>query len=295
MGLSFSCPHFQHRLTSYLSHYPPRVLDSFLRQLLLLLEPLGFVWLCLLVLTFLLCWKRLWRFAAVSGALVLSIFVVGSTDLPGSLLRSLEREFAGIDVRQLPPADAVVMLGGGIEPSRYEAGGFHLTRAGDRLLMAVEMMRLGKAPVLVLGGGASEINGEKQIEADLVRDWITAWHLLEVPGRPTPEMISLGRCYHTRDEAVKVHALAQQRGWKRVLLVTSASHMRRALATFQTAGVSAEPVPCNFMTTLSTSDSSTRLSVPHYRSLEKISIFLHEQVGWMEYRRRSWISPAAMP
>lgn len=211
------------------------------------------------------------------------------------MLRSLESEFAQVDVKQLPPADAVVMLGGGIEPSRYEAAGFHLTRAGDRLLMAVEMMRLGKAPVLVLGGGASELNGEKQIEADLVRDWIANWHLLEVAGHPTPEVLSLGRCFDTHDEAVKVRALAEARGWRRVLLVTSASHMRRALATFQTAGVSAEPVPCNFMTTVSTSDSSVGLSVPHYRGLEKISIFLHEQIGWLEYRRRGWISPAATP
>lgn len=271
------------------------MLDSFLRQLLLLLEPLGFLWLCLLVLTLLLCWKRLWRFAVASGALAILVFAVGATDLPGSMLRSLEREFAAVDVKQLPAADAVVMLGGGIEPSRYEAGGFHLTRAGDRLLMAVEMMRLGKAPVLVLGGGASELKGEMQVEADMVRDWIIDWHLLEVEGRSTAEVLSLGRCCDTHDEAVKVRALAEARGWKRVLLVTSASHMRRALATFRTAGVSAEPVPCNFMTTLSTSDSSVGFTVPHYRGLEKISIFLHEQIGWLEYRRRGWISPAAKP
>lgn len=269
------------------------MLDTILRQILLLLEPLGFVWLCLLVLTALLCWKRLWRFAAAIGAVALFLFVVGGTVVPNALLRSLEREWVGVDVKKLPPADAVVMLGGGIEPSRYEVGGFHLTRAGDRLLMAIEMMRLGKAPVLVLGGGGAKLDDEVRVEADLLRAWITDWRLLESAGQVSPEIISLGRCADTHDEAVRVRALAKTHGWNRVLLVTSAAHMRRAVATFHAAGVSVDPVPCNFMTSVSTSTASHSLGIPRDEELEKISIWLHEKIGWIEYRRRGWITSTA--
>ena len=48
------------------------------------------------------------------------------------------------------------------------------------------------------------------------------------------EVISLGGCKHTRHEAEKVAKLAQERGWKRVLLVTSASHLKRAAGVFRT-------------------------------------------------------------
>ncbi|RYD83731.1 MAG: YdcF family protein [Verrucomicrobiaceae bacterium] len=265
------------------------MLDTFLRQLLLLIQPFGFVWLCLLVLTLRLCWIRLWRFAVATGALVVLMFIVGATDFPGALLRSLEREFAGVQVEQLPEVDAVVLLGGGGQPSRFEASSLHLTRAGDRVLMAVHLMRLGKAPVLVIGGGAGKLDGTLRNEADLVRNWISDWNLLKTPRQTTPEILSLGHCTDTHHEALKVRALADSRGWRRVLLVTSASHMRRALATFRTAGVAAEPVACNFITTVSTSAAEARLTVPRYEGLEKIAIVLHEWVGWVEYRRRGWI------
>lgn len=268
------------------------MLDFLLRQLLLLIQPVGFVWLCLLVLTFVLAWRRLWRFAAATGALAALLFLVGSTDLPGAMLRSLEREFAGVKIEQLPEADAVVLLGGGGQPSRYDVAGLHLTRAGDRLMMAVHLMRLGKAPVLVIGGGTGGLDGVMRNESDLVRDWITGWHLLDLPGQTASEIVSLGHCLDTHDEAVKVRKLAEARGWRRVLLVTSASHMRRALATFRTADVSAVPVPCNFITTVGTSPSKARFTVPRYEGMEKIAIVMHEWIGWLEYRRRGWIDPS---
>jgi uncharacterized SAM-binding protein YcdF (DUF218 family) len=86
-----------------------------------------------------------------------------------------------------------------------------------------------------------------------------------------------------------VAALAQQRSWKRVALVTSANHMTRALAVFRRAGVDAAPAPCNFLTTLSTAPSPARLQVPSWQGFEKVSIWLHEVVGASIYRRRGWM------
>src|SRR5688572_19249923 len=133
------------------------MVDFALRQVLRLAEPVGITWLFLIIITFALFRKRQRFLGCLSGFLMLLIFAVGSTDLPGAILRSLERLYAGVNLAELPNADAVVMLGGGIEPARFEAGGFHLTRAGDRVLMAVEMMRRGKAPTLVLGGAGAPV------------------------------------------------------------------------------------------------------------------------------------------
>src|SRR5687768_11861894 len=98
------------------------MLDRFLRQVLHLMEPVGFVWLCLLILTAALWWKRQRRFAVAAGFIALVVTVVGSTSLSGTLLGSLERPYVGVDIEQLPNADAIVLLGGGASPSRYEAG-----------------------------------------------------------------------------------------------------------------------------------------------------------------------------
>lgn len=258
------------------------MLDTIFRQALLLAQPIGFTWAVLLVLTIVL-WRRQQRLiASVTALLALVLTVVGSTDLPGWLLRGLERPWAGFQPEKLERCDAVVVLGGGGEPSLHEVGQVHLTRAGDRLVMGAELMRLGKAPVMVLGGGAARFDSETKLEADLVRAGFLRWI-------PYAQIVSLGHCEHTRDEAAKVAALVKERGWKRVALVTSASHMARAVAVFQHAGVQVAPAPCNFLTTVSTAPSPARLQVPSWQGFEKVNIWVHENVGWVVYRRRGWI------
>ena len=264
------------------------MLDTLLRHLLLLIEPVGFLWACLLVLTIALVRRRLWRLAALSAFVVVTITVIGSTGLPGAMLASLERPYAGVKIDALPVCDAVVMLGGGTEPSRYEVGTLHLNQAGDRVLMALELIRLGKAPVLVLGGAGAPLDGEVKVEADLLARLLAEWKLPAAPAT----VVSLGQCTSTRDEAGRVLKLAQERGWRRVLLVTSANHMRRASAVFQTAGVAVVPAPCGFLTEVSTSAAPPGLHVPTWHGFGKISTWLHEQVGWWLYRSRGWIDPA---
>jgi uncharacterized SAM-binding protein YcdF (DUF218 family) len=260
------------------------MLDYLLRQLLLLLQPVGLIWFTLLILTVVLWRKQRRGCSATTGVLALFITVCGSTDFPGWLLRGLERPWAGGKIAELPVCDAVVVLGGGSEPARYEAAGVHLTRAGDRYVMGVELMRLGKAPALCLGGNTSEIDGVQHAEADVVKAWLESWKLV-----PADEIVSLGANTNTRDEGVKVAKLAKERGWKRVLLVTSASHMSRSVAVFRAVDVEVVPAPCNFLTSLSTGSSPFQLSVPSWAGFEKIGIWAHETAGWAIYKRRGWV------
>ena len=261
------------------------MLDYLLHQALALLAPVGLVWAALLVLTTLL-WRRRQRgFATATGALAVFITVIGSTSLPGKLLGSLERPYAGVQPDTLPAADAVVLLGGGAEASRYEVAGVHLTVAGDRLAMAADVMRLGKAPVLLLGGIAGKLDGRPVIEAEIVKNLLTHW------GVPADAMISLGGNADTHDEALNVRKLAREHGWHRVLLVTSANHMRRAAATVRHMGLEVTPVPCNFLTSVSTAETPWVPAVPGTDGFVKMGVWLHEQVGWLMYWRRGWLAP----
>jgi uncharacterized SAM-binding protein YcdF (DUF218 family) len=257
--------------------------DGFLHQLIYLLEPIGLVWLCLLILTIWLAFKRQRGPAILAGLGVILMTAVGSTSLAGRMLGSLERPYAGVKIEDLPKADAIVMLGGGSTPSRYEACGVHLTPAGDRLVMAHEVHRLGKAPVLLLGGNVSKLDGVRKFESEIVRDLIKTW------GIPDEAIIPLGENQDTHDEALKTAALAKEHGWHRVLLVTSACHMRRASGVFRAQGLEVIPVPCNFLTTVATAPPPPGLSVPRYDGFVKISIWLHEEIGWWMYQRRGWI------
>ena len=258
--------------------------DELLHQVVALLEPVGTVWVCLLVLTVWLAIKRQWGSAIFAGLVALFVTVIGCSGVPGNLLASLERPYAGVKIETLPTADAIVLLGGGAAVSRFEAQGVHLTPAGDRVVMAHELFRLRKAPVLLLGGNANKLDGVVRFESDIVRDLLTTW------GMPAEAIIPLGANQDTHDEALKVRALAAERGWHRVLLVTSANHLRRASAVFRAQGLEVIPVPCNFLTTVATAPPPPGFSVPGYDGFVKVATWLHEEIGWLEYRRRGWIS-----
>jgi uncharacterized SAM-binding protein YcdF (DUF218 family) len=259
--------------------------EDLLHQFVYLLEPIGIVWLCLLVLTFWLAIKRQLGPALFAGFVTLFITLIGSSGIPGKLLGSLERPYAGVHLDALPTGDAIVLLGGGAAPSRFEAEGVHLTPAGDRLVMANELFRRKKAPLLLLGGNANKLDGVVRFEGVIVKDLLTTW------GIPDDDILPLGANQDTHDEALKVGALAKQRGWHRILVVTSANHMRRASAVFRAQGLEVIPVPCNFLTTVATAPPPPGVSVPRYDGFVKVAIWLHEEVGWWTYRRRGWIQP----
>ena len=262
--------------------------DLALRSAMTLLEPIGFVWGCLVVLTGLLLRKKRPRLATVLGTLALFLWVVGATSLPGSLLASLERPWVGVQRAELPEADAIMLLGGFSAASREEVGRLHFNQSADRAVTALELIRLGKAKTLIIGGGALTVNGEPFVEADLFKEIL-------VPRQfGGPEIISLGGCKHTRNEAEKVAKLAQERGWKRILLVTSATHLRRAAAVFRTTTVlEIVPVPSAFLTSVSVVGHDSVDIVPRSAGFGKLEGYLHERIGWFVYRQRGWISDEA--
>lgn len=264
------------------------MLDLALRSAMTLLEPIGFVWSCLVVLTVLLIRKQRKRLAAALGALAAFIWVVGATPLPGALLGSLERPWVGVKRADLPAADAIVLLGGFSAPSREEVGRLHFNQSADRAMTALELVRLGKAKTLLVGGGAVTVDGKPFAEADLLKEILMVWKATE------PEVISLGGSKHTRHEAEKVAKLAQERGWKRVLLVTSASHMKRAAGVFRTTtSLEVIPVPSAFLTSVSIITADSTDLVPRAAGFVKLENYLHEQIGWLVYRWRGWISDEA--
>lgn len=254
-----------------------------IRTLYLFIEPIGLIWLALVALTAALWRRGLRGFAAASGAIALFAFAVGGTELPSVLLRELERPYVGVKADALPACDAVVLLGGGFEPSLHEVASLRLTPAADRLVMALELLRLRKAPVLCIGGSGVVIDGRHLLEGEVVKAALAERHFTDA------EIIALGRCANTADEAWHIRDLIKQRGWKRVLLVTSANHMRRATATFRTAGVEVVPAPCNFLAFNGNPTSPWRIGPPGYGGFIRISTWMREALGWHIYRMRGWI------
>jgi uncharacterized SAM-binding protein YcdF (DUF218 family) len=92
-----------------------------------------------------------------------------------------------------------------------------------RVATAIEMMRTGGAPVIVLSGG---------VDSAFQKSAKSLHHLLIGMGVAPGKIELEDRSQNTREQACNIVELASQRGWKRILLVASAYHIARAYLTF---------------------------------------------------------------
>jgi uncharacterized SAM-binding protein YcdF (DUF218 family) len=110
------------------------------------------------------------------------------------------------------PSDALIVLG----DDNY---------AGDRAFHAADLYRAGAAPVVVASG--------RFLRKDVsVADMME--HDLESFGVPAKAIVKLThRADNTREEAMETERLVRARGWKRIIVVTSNYHTRRARFIFE--------------------------------------------------------------
>jgi uncharacterized SAM-binding protein YcdF (DUF218 family) len=109
-----------------------------------------------------------------------------------------------------------------------------------------------------------------------------AWRL------PTGRIHLLGMCTNTRDEAERTAQLARRMGWHRVILVSSASHLKRAEATFRKAGLEVDPVGCDFHGVDRLGATQRWKIVPSVDGLLLCNEWVHEALGWWYYRLKGW-------
>ena len=249
-----------------------------------LLQPLALLWLALLGSCGWFIYKRQYRWAAMQGGLALALFVLGSSPLAGGLLSRLEAPYGRTNWKNLPETDAVVVLGGYISGGDEELTGIDASEAFDRILTGIELVRAGKADRLFVGGGLFKTDDGKKSEFSVIEPWIKRWDLTDVP------IGTLGDSGNTYGESQAVRKLMDENGWSKIFLVTSASHMPRSQAVFESFGVKVIPVACDFQ-----SIPLSRWSFfPSSERLDTLRVFLIEKAGWLYYRTKSWIRLEAL-
>jgi uncharacterized SAM-binding protein YcdF (DUF218 family) len=244
----------------------------------LLLYPVSQVFLLALA-GFIALWRGRRRGAMVLlGAALGWFYLAGTGAFGGWLMGSLEAGYPPVAAGNLPQADAIVLLGGAVHERASEDTLGDLNRWSDRLLFAAALYHEGKAPVIVISGGGEE--GDPT-EAELMRD------ILRVMGVPTAAMVLEEASRTTHDNARFTVPLLRERGWDEVLLVTSAFHMRRAVALFQRQGMAVIAAPTDHQVVTFPADIMAFL--PTLGGLTLTTYALHERAGYLVYRARGWL------
>ena len=257
-------------------------MEFYLSKLLpLFIYPLGFA----LVLS-VLAMGFLGRSAGLARVLLfVAIIVLWGASTPifsDYLVLTLERQYPPVAVEETPTADAIVVLGGGVGGPAPPRISVDLWDAADRVLHAARLYRAGKAPVVLATGGVMPWLGLELPEAASMQTLLEEW------GVPGASILLEGASRNTHENAVFSKQLLAEHGLQRVLLVTSALHMRRALATFRTAGIDAVPAATDYTVTFR--DWRTVMDfLPDAWALSRTTDAIQEYIGYVYYQWKGWV------
>jgi uncharacterized SAM-binding protein YcdF (DUF218 family) len=203
-----------------------------------------------------------------------ALFALSTSWVSGVLLKSLEIS-APLEPARLQGADAIVVLGGGRRLNAAEYGGDTLKGlALERLRYGAHLHRTSGLPLLVTGGRPG---GGTLAEGRIMQQ------ILEDEYGLSPRWVE-DAATTTWDNARLSAPLLKQAGVRRVVLVTHAWHLRRAVPLFEAQGLEVVPAGIQF--------SSTRVDrvfdiVPTPAGLRDSSFALHEWLGILWYKLRS--------
>ncbi len=209
----------------------------------------------------------------------ISALCILSVPLVATFLASSQESHKALQLSQLEQshAQAIIVLGGGIRPfaPEYDNKAVILNKVFDRLRYAVRLSKKTELPILVSGG--TVLNKASPTEAILIQDTlVNDFHLkakwLEDKSRNTAENAQFS------------YNLLKKEKISRVILVTHALHMARAVEQFQKVGFTVTPAPTTFhsypvqMTVLD--------FIPSASALKLSSNALHELFGRWWYQLR---------
>lgn len=191
-------------------------------------------------------------------------------------MAGLERDYPPTSVQDLPVSDAIVLLGGAVRGRASSNTMADLSGVGDRVLYAAAAFHAGKAPLIVVTGGAPP--GEIP-EASLTRELLVA---LGVPGQ---YIVMESRNRVTRDNRRYTGPRLERMGVKSILLVTSGFHMRRAMLVFEPLGLHVYPAATDYQVLVGDDLPALSNFLPSVKALQRSDWALHELVGYWYYQR----------
>ncbi|MDD2598648.1 MAG: YdcF family protein [Kiritimatiellae bacterium] len=187
----------------------------------------------------------------------------------------LEKSYPPQLAASMPKADAIVVLGGGMG-SNTNLPYAEMGLAADRAWHAARLYHAGKAPVVIPSGGGEEFS--------------TVPLLLDL-GVPRSAIQVEPDARNTEENALLVEKLVnglpnrETNRVARVLLVTSAWHMRRSLLNFSHTGLEVIPAATDHEATTQKKNSlSLEDFLPSYDKFHRNNIMFKEWLGFYLYK-----------
>jgi uncharacterized SAM-binding protein YcdF (DUF218 family) len=235
--------------------------------------------LCILVLLgIVIFYHRSW---ARKGLLIVLVFLY-SLSVPYTADRLMQwLEVPRVDTAVLrPPYDTVIVLSGMLHHASVRKGHIEFSEAADRIVAGIILVQQGLGQTLLLSGGSGNLFDQSASESRLLKTFALQFGLRDDQILLEPDSRS------TYENALYTAKMLRDNQWHHVVLVTSALHMRRALATFHQQGIFPDVYPVDYHAT----DVITPFSfLPSAGGLAKVTTVIHELIGLIAYWVQGYI------
>ena len=211
---------------------------AFEKTLLAMAQPVGLIWLGLMILIY---FALLFRqtFPAIIGIVLWAILMTaGNGFIANSLAQHLESEWIEFQLKDVPKLDVAIVLGGGT--NTRISGEAQLGGAGDRIATAAQLYHQQNEVVLICTGSQPVRTGKDQHPRD------EAFQLLQGLGVPKTQLQRIkGATTFEESQSMRKY-LDENPDIQRIGLITSAWHIPRARALMNREKIEVIAIPSNF-------------------------------------------------
>lgn len=221
----------------------------------------------------------MWLFVAAGSVLLFFSMPV----ISNMLIAGLERPF--YKEKSLPDScSAIVVLGGGGAPMVPPRSHLEINDAGDRIIHGARLYKKGLCKRIITTGGWVD-PAAKEAPSEGLHN---AMLLIEL-GVDSSSVIIEKKAKNTHEHGPNIaHILDSLHLPKKIILVTTASHMIRSEAVFKKYGFSTYPSPTDFQRS-QLKRTFIFSFFPKAESLHLSSTALHEYYGIIGYKLLGWI------
>jgi uncharacterized SAM-binding protein YcdF (DUF218 family) len=193
-------------------------------------------------------------------------------------------EYPNIKTSELDSCyDVGLLLGGGMVNLAKETDRLVFRNNPDRLFQTISLYKTKRIKKIFISSGAGNLIYRDMLEASLIKRY-----MLEI-GIPDSVINVDSLSDNTRENALFTSKiLAKQKEPMKILLITSATHMRRAAGCFKKVGIQFTPFAVDKYVGKRRYQLDYLL-VPNVNCINKWDKLLHEWVGFLMYRMMGYV------
>jgi uncharacterized SAM-binding protein YcdF (DUF218 family) len=207
------------------------------------------------------------------------IYLASIAPVANFLLSPLENQYTVPAMDDLRTSDAYVVLGGGVNRKSVDIFGKGTLSSAStaRLVAAFRLYRMARRPIIISGGPAypSEVPESEVGKRFLVKLGVRNDHIMTET-----------RSRDTQENAIFTKELCAGKGIRKIVLVTSAYHLERAILLFRPFFSDVIPCPSDLRTSMD--EARVRDFFPETDSLYDTSIALRERLSILFYKIKFW-------